>query len=93
MKTQNRECIHCGETFELTPNKPGKINECPDCAKEVQVYYAEQTTTDEYGDVVDFGVNKRRFGKTTRLVPASKKIKEPDYIEYDDNDDDTNEPD
>jgi hypothetical protein len=26
---QKMKCIHCGEEFELTPNKPGKVNECP----------------------------------------------------------------
>lgn len=31
---QPRECVNCGETFTPTPNKPGKINECPNCAQE-----------------------------------------------------------
>lgn len=34
-----RECIKCGEEFVLTPNKPGKINECQDCARDMTIRY------------------------------------------------------
>lgn len=29
-----RVCVHCDMEFELYSGKPGKINECPDCAEE-----------------------------------------------------------
>lgn len=31
-------CIHCESDFEPTPDKPGKINECEDCAEDVHKY-------------------------------------------------------
>lgn len=37
MPIPTRICIHCGETFELTANKPGKVNECKDCAFETHL--------------------------------------------------------
>lgn len=29
-----KTCVHCGFDFELYPGKPGKSNECDDCAVE-----------------------------------------------------------
>ena len=31
-------CRHCEYEFISSPNKPGKINECPDCADDVDKY-------------------------------------------------------
>lgn len=27
-----KTCVVCGEEFELTPNKPGFANRCPECS-------------------------------------------------------------
>lgn len=39
----NRECCHCGETFNAnSPSKRrsgGRINECPDCSSETEIRY------------------------------------------------------
>jgi hypothetical protein len=28
-----KTCVVCGEEFELTPNKPGFANRCPECSE------------------------------------------------------------
>jgi predicted nucleic acid-binding Zn-ribbon protein len=28
-----RQCVACGEEFELKPGKPGFANRCPDCSE------------------------------------------------------------
>lgn len=41
MPLPKRICRTCGSEFELTPTKPGNINDCKDCAVEVvKPYYA-----------------------------------------------------
>ena len=32
-----RICSKCERTFVLTPDKPGRINECPDCGRRTEV--------------------------------------------------------
>lgn len=39
-------CTICGDEFVLRPNKPGKINECPDCAKPDTPRYMACVTVD-----------------------------------------------
>jgi hypothetical protein len=40
------ECALCGALFVLTPQKPGKINECQDCAIDVPRIQAAQGMDD-----------------------------------------------
>lgn len=30
-------CANCGESYALTPDKPGRINQCADCGSKVEV--------------------------------------------------------
>jgi len=39
-------CRDCKQTFITAPNKPGYINQCWDCATDVDIYRAEQGTED-----------------------------------------------
>lgn len=39
-------CRDCGHDFCPAPNKPGYINQCWDCATDVELYLAEQGTED-----------------------------------------------
>ena len=32
-----KECVACGEEFELKPGKPGFANRCPDCSEPASV--------------------------------------------------------
>jgi hypothetical protein len=34
MPFPRKTCAICGEEFELTPNKPGFANRCPECSME-----------------------------------------------------------
>jgi len=38
-----KRCAHCGADFVLTPDKPGKIYECWDCAEDVPRINAAQS--------------------------------------------------
>lgn len=40
------ECINCGNEFLLHPGKPGRINECHECATDIPVYLAEEGSDD-----------------------------------------------
>lgn len=39
-------CRDCNQTFTTAPNKPGYVNQCWDCAVDVEIYRAEQGTED-----------------------------------------------
>lgn len=39
-------CRDCSQDFTPVPNKPGYINQCWDCAVDVDIYRAEQGTED-----------------------------------------------
>ena len=40
-------CVQCESEFGLIHGKPGKINECPSCATDIPVYWAEMGTGDD----------------------------------------------
>jgi predicted RNA-binding Zn-ribbon protein involved in translation (DUF1610 family) len=37
-----KTCVVCGEEFELTPNKPGFANRCPECTENDEAADAKQ---------------------------------------------------
>ncbi len=39
-------CRDCNEEFQLTPGKPGFINQCEECATDTPLYRAEQGNED-----------------------------------------------
>lgn len=39
-------CRDCKQAFITAPNKPGYINQCWDCAADVDIYRAEQGVED-----------------------------------------------
>ncbi len=41
-----RECVICGEEFELRPGKPGYANRCPSCSEPEDDGATEQTGKD-----------------------------------------------
>ena len=41
------ECRDCGVEFKTHKDKPGYINQCADCATDVQKLIAEQSSSDD----------------------------------------------
>lgn len=54
-----KNCVHCGEEFELKPNKPGKINECPSCAKDVPKIKAATSWDDKHTPRLNMGTDEQ----------------------------------
>jgi hypothetical protein len=67
-----RTCIKCHEEFEYRYGKPGKINECWDCAEEVKVYRAEQSASEEEGFA--FTMTMRPHDEVVDLRPSYLKV-------------------
>lgn len=36
--SKSMNCVHCNLEFILYKNKPGKLNECEDCANDIDMY-------------------------------------------------------
>lgn len=53
-------CVKCGEEFILRPNKPGRINECEICARDVPIYLAQQGGEDGIVEHLTLDPNKVR---------------------------------
>jgi|CXWL01.1.fsa_nt_gi hypothetical protein len=47
MLENKKTCRLCQSEFGLYHGKPGKIDECPDCASDIPVYIAEQGEGDD----------------------------------------------
>ncbi len=55
-----KECVVCGEEFELRPGKPGFANRCPECsAPEAAREQAERMSVGSI-DTADPGANAER---------------------------------
>ena len=73
----NRQCVKCGDAYQLGHKKPGLITECWECGKdsEVTVYRAEQG--DSIGDEIayDFTLTMKRHDEEAILRPFYLQIK------------------
>lgn len=58
-------CRDCQQEFALTPNKPGFINQCEECATDIPIYKAEQGTEDS--GVVETMTTKQRMKSVSGL--------------------------
>ena len=74
-----RECIKCGEEFNLYIGKPGLINECSECAVDIPVYLAQEGSDDtgvvEYFGTVNVYETKKATQKFIRTEYVNKENK------------------
>lgn len=55
-----KECVVCGEEFELRPGKPGFANRCPECsAPEAEAEQSQRASVGGF-DTSDAGANAER---------------------------------
>ncbi|MDE3201959.1 MAG: hypothetical protein KGN79_13675 [Acidobacteriota bacterium] len=50
-----KECVVCGDEFELRPGKPGFANRCPSCSEP-----EEEEATGNFVSEADSGLNEAR---------------------------------
>jgi hypothetical protein len=68
-----RFCVDCDEPYTLTPNKPGRINQCGTCGSKAEVPKVKGVTTyAENGDVQEITiVSEAQHAEMKRLRASS----------------------
>ena len=64
-------CIHCGCDFEFYKGKPGRKNECEDCADEVQKYTGNMIYDHKTGASIQINSGPR----LTQYINTSTKLR------------------
>ena len=93
MPQEPRECVDCGDEYKLTPDKPGKINQCHQCGAKSEttarvggnmIYDGKQAPEIEIKPMTEakkFNAKTRRLGVgVTASICVSKKQAEQDLF-------------
>jgi hypothetical protein len=69
---KKRKCRDCREWFTPTPNKPGYVNQCANCATDVEKVMAEVSWENKHTPIINVTTRKKavKFNNSTKRFGA-----------------------